>query len=173
MFLDILTESFINDNITNNLVDKYKDTPFAGYSFLTNGNKGSFGESFTSQYLINLGHTVSNRNSTGHDRIVNGIKTEIKFSLADYNKPFNCILNHVSKDKDWDRLIYTIINANQSDFKMIWFTKESFINMTENTDIFSFQQGGKSVSNDDYMVSGQSKILKLINHDLVRDISEW
>ena len=99
--------------------------------------------------------------------------TEIKFSLADYDKSFNCVLNHISKDKDWDRLIYTIINSNESDFKMIWFTKESFIEMINTTDIFSHQQGGKSVNNDDYMVSGQRKILELINHPLVKDISEW
>ena len=52
-------------------------------------------------------------------------------------------------------------------------TKESFIEMINTTDIFSHQQGGKSVNNDDYMVSGQRKILELINHPLVKDISEW
>ena len=173
MFKEILTEEFVSKNITNKLLDKYKGTPFEGYSFLTNGNKGVFGENFISQYLVNIGHGVTPRSNTGHDRTVNGIKTEMKFSVADFDKPFNCVLNHVSKDKDWDRLIYAIINSNESDFKMIWFTKSSFITMTETTDIFSFQQGGKTVSNDDYMVSGQNKILKLINHPLVKDISEW
>ena len=173
MFNNIMTLEFINENISIKLVDKYKGTPFEGYSFLTNGNKGTFGESFTSKYLTLLGHNVSSRTNTGHDRTVNGIKTEIKFSLADYDKSFNCVLNHISKDKDWDRLIYTIINSNESDFKMIWFTKKSFIEMINTTDIFSHQQGGKSVNNDDYMVSGQRKILELINHPLVKDISEW
>lgn len=173
MFSNIMTNDFIIENISNKLVDKYKGTPFEGYSFLTNGNKGTFGECFASRYLKELGHNVTPRTSTGHDRMVNGIKTEMKFSLADYDKPFNCVLNHISKDKDWDRLIYTIINSNESDFKMIWFTKESFIEMINTTDIFSHQQGGKSVNNDDYMVSGQRKIMELINHPLIKDISEW
>jgi len=163
----------IGRNIKGNLVDKYKDTPFAGYAFLTNGKKGALGEEFTSAILSAEGHIVTKRLCAGHDRVVDGIKTEIKFSLADYDDSFKCIMNHVSVNKDWDRLIYSIINANEEDNKIIWFTKESFVTLLQTTDIFSFQQGGKSVANDDYMVSGKKRILKLIDHPLVKDIAEW
>lgn len=173
MFNDIVTEDFIRKNISEKLHDKYQQTAFAGYSFLSNANKGIFGELFTTQYLENRGHVVLNRDNPGHDRIVDGIRTEIKFSLADYDKPFQYVLNHVSLDKQWDRLIYTIINSNEQDFKMIWFTKDAFKIMLETTNLFNPQQGGKSLNNDDYMVSGQNKILKLINHPLVNCITAW
>ncbi len=173
MFETILTEEFTDNYIKKKLVDKYAGTLFEGYCYLTNGSKGEFGESFTANLLVHYGHKVEKRINSGHDRLVDGIKTEIKFSLADFNKPFSCILNHVSKDKDWERLIYTIVNKNQEDFKMIWFTKSSFLEILEEGSIFRNQQGGQQIANDDFMVPGQKSILKLINHPLVKDIKEW
>ena len=173
----IFSDGELERYIESKLYDAWANTKFKGYVYLGPKQKGSFGEAFVERYMLNRGHTVNKRKNPGHDRLIDDVKTEIKFGLCVTKDkkllPDSFILNHISKDKDWDRLIYTIINSNESDFKMIWFTKESFIEMINTTDIFSHQQGGKSVNNDDYMVSGQRKILELINHPLVKDISEW
>lgn len=173
MFTDILTETFIKDNITSKLNDKYKDTPFAGYTFLSTINKGMFGENYTVEYLYKLGHDIQPRINSGHDRLVDNFKTEIKFTISDYDIPFVCSLNHVSIYKDWDRLIFTVINHTNELNRMVWFTKESFITILKTTNIFHYQQGGKALGNDDYMISNRHKILRLLDHSLVRDITDW
>ena len=89
---------------------------FHSYHKLSNKHKGSNGEYVVERLMKRLGHTVEPPTNTGHDRIVNCIKTEIKFSLAVSEKDRivkdKFIINHVSKDKDWSRLLFCGINPD-------------------------------------------------------------
>ena len=130
MFADGSLQNYIEQN----LEDPWQRTPFEGYVFMSPKQKGEFGERFTSKYLTHLGCDVkrAKTSTAGHDRVVDDILTEIKFSLAIRNRRKGgvmfdkFIINHVSSGKDWERLVFVGINENEEDLRVIWFTKEDF-----------------------------------------------
>mgnify|MGYP003339726867 FL=1 len=63
------------------------------------------------------------------------------------------------RSKDWDRLIFCGINYDIRNTRLFWFTKEDFKNKIKF--IFAKQQGGNSLDNDDYKLSGS--ISNLLN----------
>jgi len=144
-------------------IDLWKGTPFEGYVFMSNKNKGSFGERLLENLWTRNGDVVTSPTNTGHDRLVNGIKREIKFSLAQTcrktmkvtNNLF--IMNHVSLGKDWDELYFYGINRDFSTVELL-LTKEDFFKImnSPNQPYFKPQQGGKKIHNDDYICSGKN-----------------
>jgi len=157
-------------NYLKNNHDSWIGTPYEGYSNLSATQMGRFGEKIVSKYMKNNGHDVQPRINAGHDRVIDGFKTEIKFSLSLISDKF--ILNHLSCEKDWDRLIFLGVSPNDYN-RMIWFEKNKFNDyMTNNTKpIFRRQQGGEQGTNDDYMFSGN--ITKLMNLQFVYLITDW
>lgn len=152
--------------------DPWEDTNFAKYVYLSSSCKGSFGELLVEKYMRKKGSVVLPRNNKGHDRVIDGFKTEIKFSLCVRSrkglKKDNFVINHISKSKDWEKLIFFGINKNYNESKMIWFDKEDFIN---NIDCFKKQQGGKDANNDDYMYGGD--VNHLLMFPFVKNIDSW
>ena len=148
--------------ITDTNIDLWKDTPFEGYVFMSNKNKGSFGERLLELIWLKEGHKVEPPTNTGHDRFVNGVKREIKFSLAQTNRKdykiidYQYIMNHVSAGKDWDDLYFCGINSDYSTTEIL-LTKQDFLDILEdeNQPYFKSQQGGKKIGNDDYICSGK------------------
>lgn len=144
-------------------IDLWKGTPFEGYVFMSNKNKGSFGERLLEKLWIRNGDVVIPPTNTGHDRIVNKIKREIKFSLAQTcrktlqvnNNVF--IMNHVSLGKDWDELYFYGVNRDFTTVEIL-LTKEDFkkIMSDPNQTYFKPQQGGKGINNDDYISSSKN-----------------
>jgi hypothetical protein len=113
--------------------------------------------------------------TAGHDRVIDNILTEIKFSLATRDnggvKKDSFIINHVSKDKDWERLIFVGINPDWESARLVYFTKEDFLSHLDSEDcLFAHQQGGKSIENDDYICT---KVNKLVECDWVKNIHLW
>ncbi|MCK9482346.1 MAG: hypothetical protein M0R38_11435 [Bacteroidia bacterium] len=163
--------------IKENVCDPWAGTIFEGYKFLNNKQKGMVGEIYTSELMKSLNHKVLPASSSGHDRIIDEIKTEIKFSLGITDsktqkiKDNSFMLNHVSKGKDWDRLIFVGINKNLNQIAK-FMTRENFILCLNETNYFSFQQGGATVENDDYMCTG-TKLITLLNSKYMEDISNW
>lgn len=161
-----------------NVVDPWVNTPFEGYVRLSIHAKGKFGESFISKYMTSRGAKVSKRTGVGHDNIIDGYKVESKFSLANSNPVKGCLvtdsffLNHISKEKDWDRLIFVGINPMIQESRIFWFTKAEFLTMMESDNpIFTSQQGGKVIQNDDYKLSG--KFQELLHSPYVKSIDDW
>ena len=152
----------INDNVTTYIknidyVNPWENTILENYYNSNPASRGSKGEKIVSAILTNLGYDVKDRESknTGHDRIINGVKTEIKFALAaERNTKYGCIFNHVGMQKDWDEIIFCCINGDL-EIRIIKYTKD---NLPMN--LFNTQQGGKNSNNDDYMCnSTNSKAL--------------
>ena len=179
MFVSIFEDGSLQDYINQNAQDPWIGTPFQGYVYMSPKQKGEFGERFVSKFFesVLLCNVKRAKTSTaGHDRVIDGILTEIKFSLATRDKKGGTkkdqfIINHVSKDKDWERLVFFGINQDEKDCRLFWFTKEDFLNHLESDDcLFASQQGGKSIGNDDYICT---KVDRLVECDWVKSITEW
>ena len=237
LFGSLFQDGKLGAYIMENTVDPWVGTNFAGYAFMNPKQKGEFGERFITALARQGGHDVQRAHSAtaGYDRIINGMKVEIKFSLATRakvqkpkptgylalkmvqlkeilrerklklggNKPAlvarleewdmahqvgeekavvpapksaimsDCgvttdsfVINHVSKGKDWDRLIFCGINPREEDLRLVWFTRADFAKHVESGagSCFNTQQGGKKIKNDDYMCTD---IQTLMSYDWV------
>lgn len=144
----------------NTYLNALPKNPWSGtiledYYALNPASKGSRGESIVSEILKTHNCDVQPRLNAGHDRIVNGVKTEIKFALAvERNCDFKCIFNHIGMEKDWEEIILCCVNGDL-EVKMVSFTKENFP-----IELCSRQQGGKFSANDDYMSSDGRSLLE-------------
>ena len=176
MFDFMFADGSLRDYIDSNVQDPWEDTPFKGYVYMSPKQKGEFGERFVSKYMHKHGVKRAKTSTAGHDRVISNILTEIKFSLATRDKKGSVkkdsfIINHVSRDKDWERLIFCGINKEESDARIVWFTKEDFLAHIESDEcLFAHQQGGKSIENDDYICT---KVKELLQQDWVKNITEW
>lgn len=172
MLKDDVLEGIVNSEQFNPWVG----TPFANYKQLNNIQKGNVGEKIVETIMTDLGHKVELHNSRtdGYDIIVNGVKVEVKFSLAQTDntnkrvKHNTFIVNHVSSGKEWERLIFLGINLDKTYF-LKYFTKEEFNNNLKN-EYFNNQQGGNTSGNDDYMCSG-NKLIKMLEG--LKGVEEW
>jgi hypothetical protein len=89
MFVSIFEDGSLQDYINQNAQDPWVDTPFQGYVFMSPKQKGEFGERFVSKFFESVLFCDVKRAKTstaGHDRVIDNILTEIKFSLATRNK---------------------------------------------------------------------------------------
>lgn len=178
MFYSIFEDGSLRDYINQNAQDPWVGTPFQGYVFMSPKQKGEFGERFVAKYFDAKGSEVkrAKTSTAGHDRVIDGIMTEIKFSVATRNKVGGVkedqfIINHVSKDKDWERLVFFGINPTEDNCCFFWFNKEDFIKHLESDNcLFAPQQGGKSIGNDDYICT---KVDKLKCMSFVKSLDLW
>lgn len=161
-----------------NLIDPWVNTPFEGYVRLSIHSKGKFGEEFIKKYMASRGAKVKKRTGVGHDTIIDDYKVESKFSLANSNPTTQRLisdsffLNHISKEKDWDRLIFVGINPTIEESRIFWMTKQDFIeSFNDPNPIFTSQQGGQKIQNDDYKLSGN--FTTLLNSKYVRSMDQW
>lgn len=169
IFNDGSIKKYIDESVSQN---NWKNTYFENYHKLNNVCKGNVGEKIIKQYMKILKIPFVKRENTGHDLIIDGYKTEIKISLSNKEKENYFSLNHISLKKDWDRLIFIGINYNLQKSKIVFFNKKNFIeHINSNDNIFAYQQGGKSIQNDDYLLIGNFETFFKLN--FVHDITDW
>jgi len=174
----LLMESDLTGYISENLSDLWEGTPLQGYKLLDNKQKGGYGEVMASKLCEQLGLKVTNRVNSDHDMVVNGYKTEVKFSIAQTNKDKTAInkdvfmMNQVGVGKDYDRLLFIGINPNFEESRIVWFDKKDIKKIINNKDYFGYQQGGNNAENDDYM-SGSARLIRLINSKYARTLEQW
>lgn len=138
----------------------WENTVMEGYYNVNNRQKGVRGEEIVEELLKQLGYEVKRRTNEGHDRIVNGIKTEIKFSAAtDRNYNYEFTFNHIGLHKDWDEVIFCGVNGDLT-VRMVRFNRETFP-----FEFFNVQQGGKNGGNDDHMCAGKRSTALLFNEN--------
>jgi hypothetical protein len=164
-FEDVVLEKYIKLKTE----DHWIGTQYEGYSKLSNTQMGAFGEILVSKIMQKRGSEVCPRSNKGHDRIIDGYKTEIKFSLSRKTNYF--MFNHLACHKDWERLILLGVNPNDH-FRMNWICKEDFVeNINSNNCVFNHQQGGTDSGNDDYMFS--SDYSKLEAAKILQEMNTW
>lgn len=176
----IFGDGILKTYIQSQLNDPWSGTDFEGYVCMGAKQKGVFGELYIKKYLTQLGFNISSRTSSEHDLMVDGIKTEVKFSIAQKDtrkdhpntpRADTFMINHVGDTKDWERLVFIGINPGTYPNRVMWFDKDFFSN--HKNKLFKHQQGGKKTNNDDY-IANSTKILQIYNHPAVhRDFSHW
>jgi len=179
MMMEIFSSDFMTNYITEKNFDPWISTPFQGYRHMTNKAKGEYGETFVHEWSVKNDHTVkrAETSTAGYDRWIDDIKTEIKFSLATTDTKKKCVnddnfvMNHVSQNKDWDRLIFVGVNKNKESY-MKWMSKQSFCEIIDKGLYFNRQQGGKSIKNDDWMCSGK-QLIELLNSEYMKSMDDW
>lgn len=178
MFASLFADGDLINYIAQNTMDPWTNTPFEGYVYMSPKQKGEFGERFVSSFFEKrISSTVQKapQSTSGYDRVIDGFRTEIKFSLATREgakvKRDSFIINHVSEAKDWDRLVFFGINPEEKDCRFFWFSKEDFATfLTNDHCCFNVQQGGKKIKNDDYMCT---QVARLMEQPFIRTITEW
>ena len=76
------------------------------------------------------------------------------------------MFNHISCNKDWERLL--LLGINKDNYHMNWISKEDFI---RRIDIFSYQQGGKEIKNDDFMFVKKYSVLE--SSGILQHMENW
>lgn len=168
-------------SVFKDVPDFWIDTPFENYvNARNNKEKGEFGELHYTKIAEHLGHLVVDppTSTEGYDRIIDGYKTEIKYSLAQPNKKKThivtdtFIINHAATFKDWERLVFVGINLDPKKMRVGWISKKDFVYMTENKLFFRRGQGGEKNPTDDWMCTG-GNVKKLIKSEYFKPISSW
>ena len=183
----ILANSNLKNYIKGNLDDLWFDTPLQGYRYMDNKQKGAYGEIFADMICKSYKLKITGRDGgcADHDMVVNNIKTEVKFSVAqtatkNKNKPNEYkhlvkdrfMVNHVGVGKGWERLLIIGINPNFEESRIVWFYKKDIAKLIKQGYYFNHQQGGKHSDNDDFMIGG-NKLIELCESKYAHSLSEW
>lgn len=171
----------LRDYIEDNTYDPWKGTSFEGYVFLGSKKQGAYGERFIARLLsVWYGLDVQPPENPGHDRIVGGIKTEFKFTIAHRDcakqrvNADSFAINHVAFAKDWERLVICAINPIENDSHLVYITKDDFAaEMASDDPVFKRQQGGSKSMNDDFCVAGKIGCTKLFQRPYIKGIDLW
>ena len=186
----------IREYIKSKINDPWVGTDMEGYKFINNFSKGQVGEEYVSNYMmVELGYEVlpADCGPKGpYDRIVGGVNTEIKFSVAHSDNPsfektgiptikrakrsgfVDYTINHVALEKSWERLIFCGMDLVDGVAvpNLVWCTKQDFKKCMNETTLFKPQQGGTKADNDDFMCTG-SRVIKWMKSEYTKDIAEW
>lgn len=181
----IITDLFQDGSLKTMLAvpaDPWIGTPFEGYKYLGNTQKGDFGEAFIKHWLrtkYELNITDAPGRKLGYDALFGSMKLEFKFSLAQSDNklgitiPDRFTFNHISGGKDWDYAICLGINRDFSS-RVFVFSNADFIENLKSPDaIFNRQQGGKDGGNDDWMctITSKKRLAKILAFNWVHDLS--
>jgi hypothetical protein len=190
----VFESKLLTEYIDRQLHNNWSGTKYENYPRLDPKAKGGFGELYVEALMTTLGMKVIPPTNPGHDRIINGVKTEIKFSLAGSNTkkddgklidPDSFTFNHIAMEKDWDQFIFLGLNPDLNNKnvrpydKKTWPThrlyvmnKKDFVkHMKKGSTVFKHQQGGNKSNNDDFCVFGRESFYKLIKLPFVKEIS--
>lgn len=144
-------------------------TPYERYFQAGAKQKGTLGELIVSLFLKRRGLEVEKSKNKEYDRIVNGYKTEIKFSCAcKRNDNFIFTFNHISFCKDWERIIFCGVNGDL-EVKICWFSKEDMKKLLDEG-ILKHQQAGQRNGLDDFCVMNTNS-KKLLFHPLAKEMT--
>lgn len=150
--------------------DPWAGTPLEGYYYKSSKQKGVYGELLVAAAARSLGYTVEPRTGSGHDAVINGVKTEVKFSVK--SGP-GYVFNHLALGKDWDRAIFACIDSRLEP-EIVWCTKADVADFIRLGKYFVRQQGGKGGGNDDWMFNTQKNgWVQFTAEPAVVHLSKW
>lgn len=131
--MDLVTKTLSKPNLVNYIQDNLEDlwigTVLQGYRYMDNKQKGTFGEKFAEDYLKSLNFKVSGctGSNADYDMVVNNLKVEVKFSIAQTDADKHGIkrlmkdrfmMNHIGIGKEYDRLLFIGIEMDLEYFNI-------------------------------------------------------
>lgn len=138
--------------------DRYKDSAFLSLKNLTSRKKGSQIEYLYQEYMESKGCVVTKCENTGHDRIVDGRKKEIKGSFIwdDNTKELNFRWQQIRPDQDYDDVVFLAFFPDR--LEIYEADKETVRNVVEVQDKDGNwphnQHGGKRVNSGTFYLHG-------------------
>jgi hypothetical protein len=158
-----IQEIFVN---TLNLIDpellsaevedsRYVNSPFRHLKQLHAKQKGKRYEKITECVVRKLGHTVSKPTNTDHDRVVDGIKVEIKGSTLNKNTDHFSFLQ-IRPDQDYEKIYFSMFYPDE--LVIMEMSKQKVLeNISNGT--FKKQHGGNKADSGTYLYYGNRESL--------------
>ena len=144
--------------------ERYVNSPFKHLKPMHAKQKGSRFEKIVSNVLTQLGHTIQKAENSDHDRIINGVKVEIKGATLVKKKDYFSFLQ-IRPDQDYHLMMFAMFYPN--DFVLMEMEKEQVIKNVE-LGIFKKQHEGKSGSSKTYLYFGNKETLLNIGATFVK-----
>ena len=150
--------------VEEKLDERYVDSPFKHLKPMHAKQKGSRFEKIVSGVLTKLGHTVRKAENSDHDRIINGVKVEIKGATLVKKKNLFSFLQ-IRPDQDYCLMMFAMFYPN--DFVLMEMKKEQIVKNVE-LGIFKKQHEGKAGSSKTYYYYGTKETLLTIGATFVK-----
>jgi len=134
---------------------RYMNSEFRFLKQLHAKQKGKRYEEITACVLVNLGHTVSKPTSTDHDRIVDGLKVEIKGSCLNKGTNHFSFLQ-IRPDQEYDEIMFSMFYPDG--LVIMKMTKEKVLDAIR-AGVFKKQHGGNKANSGTFMYYGDHNSL--------------
>lgn len=112
---DILTYTTHSTAVREDTVNPYRDSPFGVYQRMSSKRKGTYGEHIFEEFATRRGHHVSKALTSDHDRIVDGVKVEVKTSFL-WTGTDDFRWSQIRRDQDYDVLVFLAVWPQRIDF---------------------------------------------------------
>ncbi len=137
---------------------RYANSPFRYLKKLHAKQKGKRYEKITECVLKKIGYKVSKPTSTDHDRIVDGVKVEIKGSTLNKNTDHFSFLQ-IRPDQDYDVIYFSMFYPDRL---VIMAMSKDKIKENISHRIFKEQHGGEGADSGTYLYYGNCESLEKI-----------
>lgn len=150
--------------VEEKLDERYVNSPFKHLKNIPAKQKGSRFEKIVSNVLTKVGHTIQGPENSEHDRIINGVKTEIKGATLVKKKNHFSFLQ-IRPEQDYQIMIFAMFYPNE--LVLMKMEKEQ---ITKNVElgIFKKQHGGKKADSGQFCYYGNRETLLNIGATFVK-----
>ena len=142
---------------------RYDNSPFKNIKAMGAKQKGKYYELITENVMSQMGYSVSKPVNTDHDRIIDGVKTEIKGGTLNKGTEVFSFLQ-IRPDQDYDELVFTMCYPQK--LVMMKMTKEQVMNHVA-SGVFKKQHGGNKGNSGTYCYYGNMESLTKLGAQLI------
>jgi hypothetical protein len=142
---------------------RYMNSPFRHIKLMGPKQKGKRYENIAESVLTKIGFSVIKAENTEHDRIINGIKTEIKGSTLNKDCD-NFSFLQIRPDQDYKQMFFVMCYPNEL---VIMKMSKKTIQKNIDSGIFKKQHGGNKAESRTFMYYGNKESLSQIGALLV------
>lgn len=142
---------------------RYDNSPFKHIKAMGPKQKGKYYELFTENVLSQMGYGVTKPSNTDHDRIIDGVKTEIKGGTLNKGTEVFCFLQ-IRPDQDYEELVFTMCYPQK--LVIMKMTKAQILAHIE-SNVFKKQHGGNKGNSRTYCYYGNMESLGKLGAQLI------
>ena len=138
--------------LTEDIIDpRWEDSPFFKLKLMKAKQAGARYERIASNIMENLNHTVEKPLNTDHDRIIDGVKYEIKGSMLTKGSEDKFSFLQIRPDQDYDAVLFMAIDFDT--IRLYQLSKEE-IQSRIDAGIFKKQHGGNKGNSRTFCYNG-------------------